>query len=293
MALPAEPKVSVLMAVRDSAATLAPTLCSLLAQSYRRWELVLLDDGSRDGTAALARSFPDARIRVLQDGLRRGLAGRLNQAVALADGDLLARVDGDDILYPERFAEQVAYLREHPQVDLLGTGMLVFTSSGSVRGQWQGPTTHEAICRRAFHGLPLAHPTWMGRRAWFRAWPYDEHNRRSEDQDLLLRAHRNSHFAALPHLLVAYRQDRISLAKSLRGRYDFCRGLPAAARRNRAWGAAAGGLLAHLAKFGLDALAVGTGLEQRLLRHRFRAAPPAELRRWQALWAAVTAEHDG
>src|SRR5271165_2292928 len=108
------PLVSVLLPARNSAPTLALALRSVLAQTYAHWELLLLDDGSSDGTVELARGIADPRIRLLADGRWQGLGARLNQGLAAAQGELIARLDADDLAFPERFARQVEYLYKHP-----------------------------------------------------------------------------------------------------------------------------------------------------------------------------------
>ena len=162
---------------------------------------------------------------MVADGQRRGLAARLNQAIELARGRYLARMDADDIAYPERLERQLAFLEAHPEVDLLGSGMMVFADDGHPAGLYNVRTTHAEICARPLSGFYLAHPTWMGRIDWFRKWRYDPVCRKAQDQDLLLRAWRSSRYAALPEPLVGYRQDAFSIRKSWLGRYYFSRAI--------------------------------------------------------------------
>src|SRR4051812_22555449 len=110
------PLVSVVLPVRDGASTIAYAIESILRQTLAEWELLLIDDGSQDATFAIAESYKDARIRLLKDGQRLGIATRLNQGIDLARGRYLARMDADDIAYPERLAIQVAYLDSNPRV---------------------------------------------------------------------------------------------------------------------------------------------------------------------------------
>ncbi len=115
-------KVSVLMAARDAEAFVAEAIGSVLAQTYEDWELLVLDDGSTDGTAAIAAGFGDSRIRVLR--LERiGVLGQVrNRGLEAADGELVALLDADDAWRPEKLARQVALLRERPGVGLVHTG---------------------------------------------------------------------------------------------------------------------------------------------------------------------------
>ncbi len=146
----APPTITVGMPVYNSEASLPAALESIRKQTFRDWELFVIDDGSTDATAsvALAASAADARIQVLVDGRRRGLAARLNECLNLGHGRFFARMDGDDVSYPERLERQVRFLEANPAVDLLGTNMLLFSGAGEVIGARRFPTEHQQICAR-------------------------------------------------------------------------------------------------------------------------------------------------
>ena len=163
-----QPVVSIAMPVRNCERTLKLAVESILAQTYRSWELLLIDDGSSDGTVEIARSFQDSRIIVYSDGMARGLVARLNQAIALSRAKYFARMDGDDVAYPERLERQLAYLESHPDVDLIGAAILVFGQDGTPLGKRAVRPDHEAICSTPASGFGLAHPTYVGRLEWFR-----------------------------------------------------------------------------------------------------------------------------
>src|SRR5579871_2414525 len=97
------PLVSVGMPVRNNERTLARAIASILGQTHPQLELILIDDGSSDGTLRVAQSFSDSRIRLFSDGQSLGLSTRLNQAIDVSGGRYFARMDGDDVSYPERF----------------------------------------------------------------------------------------------------------------------------------------------------------------------------------------------
>ena len=97
-----QPLVSIGMPVFNCEKTLIPAVNSILNQTYSNWELFLLDDGSKDKTLEIANSFKDSRIKVIVDGLNKKLPSRLNQAIEMSQGKYFARMDGDDISYPER-----------------------------------------------------------------------------------------------------------------------------------------------------------------------------------------------
>ena len=200
------PLVSIALPVFNGGAALALAVESLLAQTLTDWELLIVDDGSTDGAIDRLRCLGDSRVRVIRDGLNKGLSSRLNQAVALASGRYFTRMDHDDICHPARLACQVEFLAANPLVDLLSTHCVTIDEQARIVGVLPGATSHEEICRRPWQGLYMPHPTWMGRIEWFRCHRYDEPGPYCcEDQELLLRASDQSRYHCLPSNLLAYR----------------------------------------------------------------------------------------
>jgi len=280
------PLVSIGMAVRNCTSTLGMALQSILQQTYPHWELWLLDDGSTDKTIEVARNFTDPRIHLNTDGRNLGLSARLNQAVALAHGKYFARMDGDDVCYPERFERQVSFLESQPEIDLLGSGAIVFSGNGQAVGRLPLRLEHSEICARPWAGFYLAHPTWMGRIEWFRKFPYRPSALRAQDQDLLLRTYRHSRFAALPDTLLGYRQETLSLPRVLRGRYHFSRALLRQMTEGTDWRLARG-LIEQPLKAVSDMFAVISGLNYRLLRHRAIPIDDNMRTRWEKVWSTL------
>jgi glycosyltransferase involved in cell wall biosynthesis len=278
------------MSVRDSERTLALALASLQAQTLRDWELLIADDGSTDASAAILADAArrDQRIHILGDRSPRGLAARLNQLVDAARAPLIARMDADDVSYPLRLKRQVAFLETHPEVDLVGTSMVVFDDSGRGLRQRVAPAEHAEICRRPARGFPLFHPTWTGRASWFRAHPYAPAARYSADQDLLFRTYAASCFANISEPLFGYREGHLVLRKLLEGRRSM-----AARFAHRLWRTGhpllAGATVTEQAlKVAADVLAISLGLE-RVLARRSTPLPDAEATAWLRVWEAANA----
>ncbi|MBL0423836.1 glycosyltransferase family 2 protein [Ramlibacter alkalitolerans] len=205
-----------MLPVRNGMPYLRDALLSLLGQTFGDFEVLVLDDGSDDGGPAMARTLGDGRIQVHEDARRIGLAARLNQGVRLARGELIARMDADDICLPRRFEVQSTYLSAHPEVDLVGCRAAVFRQAGEVLGLLPFAASHEALCARPWHTIPLPHPTWLGRREWFMRNPYRiPEVVRAEDQELLVRASVTSRYACVPEVLLAYRLAAPDLRKLL------------------------------------------------------------------------------
>ncbi|MBB6097849.1 glycosyltransferase involved in cell wall biosynthesis [Deinobacterium chartae] len=198
------PRVSIGLPVYNAAPFLALALASVLAQTETRWELIVVDDGSQDDSLNLVRSFSDPRIRVVSDGQNRGLAARLNQIATLAQAPLLARMDADDLMHPERLAYQLAFLDAHPEVDVVGSAVYAIDVQGRPYGYRSTTPPHSAA--QALGGSPFIHPTVTGRSEWFRRFPYDEAHDRAEDFELWTRSLPHSRFAVLERPLLFYRE---------------------------------------------------------------------------------------
>lgn len=116
-----KPKISLVMKVYNGQAHLREAIDSVLAQTYPDFELLIIDDGSRDASADIIRSYHDDRIRFLQNQKNMGLCATQNRVIDAAQGEYIAVMDCDDISYPTRFEKQVAYLDSHPEIMMCGS----------------------------------------------------------------------------------------------------------------------------------------------------------------------------
>ena len=216
----APPLVTVAMPVFNAGRHLRPAVVSVIRQTFTDWELLVIDDGSSDGAVDDIRDLDDARIRILRDGSNRGLAARLNEAIDLARGRYFARMDQDDISYPERLARQVEMLEQGTEIDLCAVRCIAINFENELVGAMPYALSHDEICVAPWRGFYLVHPTWMGRIEWFRQHRYAKPGPYfCEDQELLLRSYRKSRFATVPEVLFAYRvRSRIAWGKTFRTR---------------------------------------------------------------------------
>jgi glycosyltransferase involved in cell wall biosynthesis len=284
------PLVTVAMSVHNGAATLHSALQSLLWQTFPDWELLIVNDASTDASLEISRRFHDSRIRVVDEPQRKGLAARLNQCVDLARGKYVARMDSDDIAYPDRFERQVRYLESHPEIDVLGHGAVLFKGDGEIIGLYPRAERHDEICRRPWWGFPFAHPTWMGKRSWFLTHRYDERLPKAQDQDLLLRAWRTSRFAALPDCLLGYRMEKISLGKSAIGRLAYCRRLITQIHDGPTAFHALKGMAVHGVALARDVIFDVSRTMNRRSRLSFTVADESIAENWQLVWNRLREE---
>ena len=154
-----KPAVSVCMPVYNRAAYIEECVESILAQTFTDFELVIVDDGSTDGTCGLIRSFRDPRIRLIR-GTHDYIAS-CNRALDEARGKYVARMDSDDLMMPDRLRLQYDYLEAHPGVDILGGDMRVFGEGEEWTMTYPGEVDVRSLYER---GSGLAHPTVMMRR---------------------------------------------------------------------------------------------------------------------------------
>jgi len=278
------PLVSIAMPFYNAESTMAASIRSILRQSYDNWELLLCDDGSTDSGRDLALSFDDPRIVVWGDRRRLELGARLNECIARANGAYIARMDADDIAYPRRLERQVGFLEEHPQVDLAGGWAVLFSDSGAPVGKRADPAEHADIARWPLHSFKLIHPTFMGRKSWFRRYGYRADALRCEDHDLLFRSCQDSCFANMPEIVLGYRQGFMDLRKRLRSRWMWnrCAGRylnPAGRLRVCA---------VETMKGCRDILAVAAHVDTAWIRARCAALSDEELREWRQVWSSVT-----
>jgi glycosyltransferase involved in cell wall biosynthesis len=181
------PLVSVLLPVYNAVATVREAARSVLADESVALELIIVDDGSTDGTTEVVTALAvDPRVRLISRP-NRGLAASLNEGIAAASAPFIARMDADDVSAPNRFGTQVRYLHAHPDVVLVG-GQIRRVIDGVADSASHFPLEHDEIVGALLRGQhAMCHPSIMIRRSALDAvGGYWEHGL-AEDWDLFLR----------------------------------------------------------------------------------------------------------
>lgn len=208
------PKVSFLVPVYNPGRYLAEALESLLAQTFADFELIAVDDGSTDGSLAVLRRFAqrDARVIVLSRP-NTGIVGALNDGLAVARGEYIARMDADDVAAPERLAVQLAYLDAHPEIVAAGSSVVMVDTQGRALKDFKAQTDPRLIRERlvAATDIGIIHPTLVVRRAVLeRVGGYRPAYQLVEDFDLFLRLLDEGELGNVPEPLLDYRQHPAS-----------------------------------------------------------------------------------
>jgi len=215
----ASPRLSVLVPVYNAERYLADAIDSILAQTFGDFELIAVDDGSKDRSRALLEDYArrDPRVKVISRP-NTGIVGALNDALAASRADLIARMDSDDIALPDRFQKQVVYLDANPDCILLGSRVIMIDPEGLPIGDMATVGHGHDVIEDALlgGGWPIVHPTIIMRRAPLLAvGGYHEGTFPNEDHDLFLRLAEIGKLDNLPDTLLKYRRHPQSVVISV------------------------------------------------------------------------------
>ena len=209
--------VSVLLPVYNGARYLERAARSILNQTHWDLELIVLDDGSTDGSAQIATALGDPRVRLIRNEGNQGLPATLNRGLAEAKGHIVARQDADDLSHPQRLEQQVKFLDANPDVGLVGTQAWVIDEHGRCRGSVEHSCEHQSLVWELSFDNAFVHTSVMFRRdiAMAEHGGYDEAWAYNQDYDLWVRLGRTTRLANLPQRLVACRFHEASMTRTM------------------------------------------------------------------------------
>ncbi len=215
------PVISVVMAVHNGERFLAEAVESILSQSFRDFEFLIVDDGSTDNSRAILQTYAerDSRIRLTSQS-NQGLTKSLNIALQAALGEFIARFDADDVSLPQRLEQQVIALQSDPTLVLVGSEVELISDDGHHLGVRGHATDHREIRKRLLlgDGGALTHPAVMMRQSSVKAINgYDESFPVGQDLDLFLRLSEIGKVRNLPDTLLLWRQHSSSINNTRSG----------------------------------------------------------------------------
>ena len=213
-----EPVISVLMTVFNAGRFFDPSIRSILNQTFRNFEFLIVDDGSTDGSADVAEAWADrdSRIKLIRNRENKGQTACLNQGLELVSGRWTARQDADDLSDPSRLSKQYEFLSARPEIVLLGTNGRIIDAQDRLTGLLDAPLSQEGITWTSPFLNPFMHTSVIFRtdiiRAEFRG--YNPAYRIAQDYELWTRVIATHQSANLSQRLVSYRHLDASLSKA-------------------------------------------------------------------------------
>lgn len=215
-------KISIGIPFFNAECYLEGAIKSIIQQSLKDWELILVDDGSTDNSLDIARSFAqkDTRIRVISDGLNKKLPYRLNQIIKESKGEYIARMDADDLIHPNRLKIQLEFLENNKNFDLVSTGIISINDKNQIKGIRKVDEVYSEFSEIKRH-YPIVHASILARKTWYSRNNYNTKMPRSQDYELWCRAisKNDLKLAVLPEALYYYREEGLVTAEKLKRSY--------------------------------------------------------------------------
>ncbi len=213
------PRVTVLLPVYNGARHLREAIASVLGQTFTDFELLVVSDGSTDESVAIARSYADPRVSIVDRRENLGLVATLNEGLTRARGEYVARQDADDVLRPTRLATQVRYLDDHHDIAAVGSSVQLLNDDGRSVGVWHYPEDPVAARWALLFNSALAHSSVMFRAARIReAGGYSGRQPHVEDYELWSRLILTDGLASVPEVLQGYRLSEAGVSRQQESR---------------------------------------------------------------------------
>jgi glycosyltransferase involved in cell wall biosynthesis len=201
-------KVTIGIPVFNAGKYLKFAIDSVLAQTYQNIEIIISIDGATDNSLDIISTYKDPRIHLIHGTENKGISFRLNQQIGLAKGEYYARMDADDIMFPDRIEKQVKFMTENPDVEVIGSQAVVLNGENRIIGFRE--------CSQSFSKLTILknilfiHPTVFGKTIWFRKNPYSSEFDGVEDFYLWNKTFNQSKFMVQSEPLLFYRDPPLS-----------------------------------------------------------------------------------
>jgi glycosyltransferase involved in cell wall biosynthesis len=233
-----DPRISIVMPVFNAEAYVSAAIESILCQTFSDFEFLIFDDGSTDTSLSILQQYAkkDARLRVFAKP-HEGMTRWLNEGIAIARGDLIARMDADDLSLPDRFNEQVKYLDSNPRCVVVGTDLFIVDENGLVLGTDRHEYENDKIQKLLLNGTlgVVTHASSMMRRkALLAVGSYRNQFEGLEDLDLLLRLSEIGQLGNIPQILFKVRVHSKSVcATKFRSQERLATGIMAEARARK------------------------------------------------------------
>lgn len=199
--------ISVIITVLNGEEYIKFAIESILSQSYEKFELIIVNDGSVDRTDEFISSYDDKRIKYIKNETNQGQSYSRNLAIKMSKGKYIAIMDADDIAHPERLEAQLVYLENHPEISFCCSYADIIDDNNLSTGQKKLPLDEGSLRLKLLFECPIIHPTVMWRKSDFidnNLW-YDEFFVYAQDYDLWSRATEKLRLGVIPQSLLKFR----------------------------------------------------------------------------------------
>ena len=209
------PRVSVLMPAYNAVSHIREAIESILNQTYKDFEFIIINDGSTDDTERIIQSFTDPRIRYIKNAENIKLIATLNKGIGLAKGEYIVRMDADDISLPQRIEKQVAFMDSNLQVAACGSWVDAFgVKDTAIRYE----SKHDEIMFKMLYQIHLVHPAVIMRSGQIKSMgiQFNPEFAHAEDYDFFVRLGYTYQLANIPEVLLKYRIHTGSVSQAYR-----------------------------------------------------------------------------
>lgn len=203
-----KPLVSVIVPVKNAGKFAGDAIQSILDQTYKNWEMIVVDDGSSDETGKILKRFArkDPRITVITHKESKGIGASLNLSLTKIKGKFIARMDGDDVSLPNRLDVQVAFLQNNPRIVAVGGQAEMIDGEGEIFAYKHFPTDPQKLREMIMWMVPIQHPIMMTRASAYKKCRYDESYQTAEDVELFMQLLQYGEFGNVPEVVYQYRK---------------------------------------------------------------------------------------
>lgn len=222
-------KISVIMSVyKDSKEYFKAAVMSIQNQTYKNWEMIIINDGDTDNDGIyreVLETLSDERIKYISNKTNQGIGVCINQALKLATGEFIAKMDADDISLPTRFEKQVKFFDSHPESNVLGTYAVSFGDANDYLTDYNNYSRRMRSILLFFRNSGLIHPSAMLRRKFLdeNKIRYDEHFPKALDYRLWVECTKYSKIDCVNEILFLYRRHFSQISTSGKGEQDYFR----------------------------------------------------------------------
>lgn len=205
------PKISVILPVYNGEKYIKQSVDSILSQTFTNFELIIIDDGSKDKSVEIIESYTDTRIRLIKNSTNRGTIESLNIGIKESRADFIARMDQDDISFPQRLQVEYDFLINNRHIAIVGSWSYIINKDGDKLRIYKNPETWDVIKYELMFGNKLVHPSIMMRKSIIMKMGMYEKGCITEDYNLYSRLVHIYGLANIPTPLIYYRQHEESV----------------------------------------------------------------------------------